>query len=67
MREVIAIKDKYSYLLDVQPQFERKEVYLRKGKDEVLSWQLTNFPDVDNDDVLDTCTKALKWIESNTM
>jgi phage terminase large subunit-like protein len=28
---------------------------------------LTNFPDVDNDDVLDTCTKALKWIESNTM
>ncbi|MDR0607084.1 MAG: hypothetical protein LBG52_01740 [Candidatus Peribacteria bacterium] len=65
MEEINATKDKYAYLLDVQPQFERGEVYLRKGKDEILERQLTNFPDVDHDDVLDTCTKALKRIEKN--
>jgi predicted phage terminase large subunit-like protein len=66
MEEVVATKDKYAYLLDVQPQFERGEVYLRKEKDETLKRQLTNFPDVDHDDVMDTCTKALKRIDQNT-
>jgi predicted phage terminase large subunit-like protein len=66
IEEVTATKDKYAYLLDVQPQFEREEVYLRKDKDETLRRQLTNYPDVDHDDVMDSCTKALRRIEDRT-
>lgn len=53
MRWITSTKDKYTRLLNTQPIFENLKIFFRDKWDEDLIWQLTNFPDVDHDDIMD--------------
>lgn len=63
MRGIHSTKDKYTRLLNVQPSFENLKVFFRIEKDSDLIWQLTNFPDVDHDDIMDALVFILLSIK----
>ncbi|MCT4616614.1 MAG: phage terminase large subunit [Candidatus Gracilibacteria bacterium] len=61
---VRANKDKYSRLLEVSNFLEYGEVFFRGEKDEELCYQLTNFPDIKHDDLLDSFVYCLNYFNS---
>lgn len=64
MKPVSSNRDKYTRLLNVQPNFENGKVYFRGEKDSDLIWQLTNFPDVDHDDIMDALVFILNHLKA---
>lgn len=63
MRWIHSTKDKYTRLLNVQPSFENLKVSFRIEKDSDLIRQLTNFPDIDHDDIMDALVFILLSIK----
>lgn len=63
IKPISSTKDKYTRLLNVQPSFENLKVFFRTEKDSDLIWQLTNFPDVDHDDIMDALVFILLSIK----
>lgn len=52
-------KDKYTRLMEVAHYLEFGKVFFRKQGDEELIYQLTNFPDVEHDDIMDSFVYCL--------
>ncbi len=64
MKPITSTKDKYTRLLNVQPMFENWKVFFRDAeKDSDCIWQITNFPDVDHDDIMDALVFVLQSIK----
>lgn len=59
-----ANKDKFSRLLEVVYMIENGEVFFHPQKDEDLCYQLTNFPDLKHDDLLDSFVYSLNYFNT---
>lgn len=53
---VTVSKDKWSRLLETSPRVERWDVLFREEWDEELLHQITNYPNISNDDIMDAFT-----------
>jgi len=53
-------KDKYTRLMEVSHHLEFGHTFFRKKWDEELVYQLTNFPDVEHDDIMDAFVYCLQ-------
>ena len=58
---VTASKDKRRRLLEASPWIERGEVYFRHEWDEELIHQITNYPNIQHDDVMDAFTQFINY------
>lgn len=54
-------KSKRERLLEVSPEIENGDVIFRLEGDEELIKQLTEYPDVANDDIMDAATLGIKY------
>lgn len=60
VRAVVPHKDKATRLMQVSWKIEFWKFFVRVKGDEELVYQMTNFPDVANDDILDACIYTLE-------
>ena len=65
MELIHAHKDKRTRLLSVAWKIEFWEVYFSRGMDELI-YQLTNFPDIEHDDIMDSAVYCLMNIDSDS-
>lgn len=65
MQSFTSTNDKYIRLVNEQAQFENGYVLFRQDWDEEAVFQLTNFPDVENDDVMDAIVFCLRYAREN--
>ncbi len=61
IQNITTTTDKYIRLVNEQAQFENGEILFRLDEDEDVVFQMTNFPDVQNDDIMDSCLFCLKY------